>query len=123
MYTWATALIFILDTCRFYSRNRFMPLVFFKNTPFTLQFLIRCSMIGLFTSATLALTLLPPPPNHLSKPFAYFLILIQWALLPVTFILFGSLPALDAQTRLMLGKTLGFNVSPKRTIVSPPSRT
>ena len=31
------SLIFILDTCRS-TRNRFMPLVFFKNTPFTLQF-------------------------------------------------------------------------------------
>jgi hypothetical protein len=124
MYTWATApfLIFILGYLPFLlAPESFHAFSIFQNTPFTLQFLMRCSMIGLFTSATLALTLLPPPPNHLSKPYAYFLILIQWALLPVTFILFGSLPALDAQTRLMLGKTLGFNVSPKRTIVSPPS--
>lgn len=121
MFTWATApfMIFILGYLPFWlAPESFHVFTIFQNTPFTLQFLMRCSMIGLFISATLALTLLPPPPNHLSKPFAYGLILIQWALLPVTFIIFGALPAVDAQTRLMLGKTLGFNVSPKRAVSS-----
>jgi hypothetical protein len=68
----------------------------------------------LFVSAGLALTLLPPIPKHISRPYAWFIILAQWALLPVTFVLFGALPAIDAQTRLMINKPLGFNVSPKR---------
>lgn len=125
MWTWATApfLIFILGYLPFwFAPESFHAFSIFQNTPFTLQLLMRCSMIGLFISATLALTLLPPPPNHLSKPHAYFLILIQWALLPVTFIVFGALPAIDAQTRLMLGMAFGFNISPKRRI-APPSQT
>jgi hypothetical protein len=119
MYTWATAplLIFILGYLPFWvAPEPYRSFAIFQNTPFTLQWLMRLAMIGLFVSAGLSLTLLPSVPHHLSKPRAYFLILFQWALLPVTFILFGALPAIDAQTRMMLGKYLGFQVSPKRRV-------
>jgi hypothetical protein len=76
---------------------------------------MRFAMVGLFVSAGLALTLLPPIPKHLSRPYAWFIIFAQWLLLPVTFIVFGAIPAIDAQTRLMINKPLGFNVSPKRS--------
>ena len=38
---------------------------------------------------------------------------LQWILLPISTIFFGSFVALDAQTRLMLGKYMGFFVTPK----------
>lgn len=117
MYTWATAplLIFILGYLPFYAApEQFRSFAIFQNTPFTLQWLMRLAMVGLFVSAGLALTLLPPIPKHISKPYAWFVILAQWLLLPFTFVIFGAVPAIDAQTRLMIGKYLGFNVSPKR---------
>ncbi len=117
MFTWATApfLIFILGYLPFWvAPERFRNFAVFQNTPFTLQWLMRFAMIGLFVSAGLALTLLPPRPAHYPRPYAYAIVVLQWALLPVTFIVFGAVPALDAQTRLMFGKYLGFNVSPKR---------
>ncbi len=117
MYTWATAplLITILGYLPFWvAPEQLRSYAIFQNTPFTLQWLMRLSMVGVFVSAGLALTLLPPRPRHYSRPYAFAIITLQWLLLPVTFVLFGALPAIDAQTRLMLGRYLGFNVSPKR---------
>lgn len=120
-YTWATAplLIFILGYLPFWvAPESFRSIALFQNTPFTLEWLMRFSMIGLFVSAGLALTLLPARPARLPRVYAYLIILLQWILLPVTFVLFGAIPSIDAQTRLMLGKSLGFYVSPKRKIAS-----
>lgn len=117
MYTWATAplLITILGYLPFWvASDQLRSYAIFQNTPFTLQWLMRLALSGVFVSAALALTLLPPRPRHYSRPYAFAIITLQWLLLPVTFVLFGALPAIDAQTRLMLGKYLGFNVSPKR---------
>jgi len=38
---------------------------------------------------------------------------IQWPLMPVYTLLFGTLPAIDAQTRLMLGQDISFRVTEK----------
>lgn len=38
---------------------------------------------------------------------------LMWAAIPVTSLLFGTLPALVSQTRLMLGKRLEYRVTPK----------
>jgi len=40
--------------------------------------------------------------------------IFQWLLIPLVSALIGSLPALDAQTHLMLGKYLEFYSTPKR---------
>jgi hypothetical protein len=45
------------------------------------------------------------------------LLVLEWLLMPIvspfTSILFGAIPALDSQTRLMLGKYLEFRVTVK----------
>ncbi len=113
MYTWATApiLIFILGYLPLFISERASS-VLVAVTPFTLEWIMRLAMIGVFASGLLSMTMLPDRPTHIKKG-TWLVMILQWALLPVTFVLFGSLPAIDAQTRLMLGKYLGFNVTKK----------
>jgi hypothetical protein len=73
-------------------------------------------MVGMFISAILSTMLLPPVP----KTFKWYVriykratVFLQWVFLPVTLILFGSFPALDAQIRLMIGRYMGFWVTEK----------
>lgn len=118
MYTWATAplLITLLGRLPFwFASDEYRQFALFQNTPFTLQQLMRFALIGAFVSAVLAVTILPRIPSHVSKPYAILITLLQWLLLPITFVVFGSIPAIDAQTRHMLGGKfrLGFNVTKK----------
>jgi len=85
----------------------------FFSAPYILQVLMTLSMLGLMVSAILGMLVLPRRPNSYS-PYRYGYMLLQWILLPVSMILFSSLPCIDSVTHLMLGKYLGFNVSVKR---------
>jgi len=69
--------------------------------------LMTFSMIGLLLTAFLSLKLLPPRPPDYGR-HKYFVFLIQWLFLPLMMIFFSALPAIDAQTRWLLGRYLGF---------------
>jgi hypothetical protein len=58
--------------------------------------------------------ILPKMPQKYPK-WKYLIMLLQWLLMPITFIVFGAIPAIEAQTRLALGPKhhLGFFVTPK----------
>ncbi len=117
MYSWATVPIMLF----FFGR---LPLytvtgvdratVIAQNAPFILERLMQLAMAGIFVSAFVALLMLPPRPKHIGRG-TWLIMILQWALLPITFVVFGSIPAIDAQTRLLLGGKyrLGFWVSPK----------
>lgn len=113
MYTWATApvLMFVLGWLPLWlAKGQTNAIV--QAAPFTLEQLMQFAMIGILISAMVALTLLPRRPDRVGR-HTWIVMIFQWALLPITFIVFGSLPAIDAQTRLMLGKYLGFSVTKK----------
>jgi len=114
MFTWATApiLIFILGRLPLYVASSSSDALV-QSAPYTLQIIMRLAMVGVLASFILSFFLLPHrPPKH--SRFKWLVMLFQWILLPVTFLLFGAFPAIDAQTRLMLGKYLGFNVTVKK---------
>ena len=84
------------------------------NLPIVTRYILTLASLGIASSAILSIVLLPPKPERI-KFKDYIFYVLQWALMPITLIIFGSFPALDAQTRLMLGGKfkLGFWVTPK----------
>ncbi len=84
------------------------------NLPQITRILMTTASLGIMSSAVLSIMLLPPKPEWF-KPRHYVLYFIQWLLMPATLIVFGALPAIESQTRLMLGGKfrLGFWVTPK----------
>jgi hypothetical protein len=82
------------------------------NLPRATRNLMIVAMFGLIMSAIITISFLPPRPAH-RKKHRYFFMVLQWVLIPFTIPLFGALPGLDAQIRLMLGRYMGFWVTPK----------
>ena len=70
------------------------------------------AMIGLISSVYLSFLLLPPRPPEYGK-FKYIVFAFSWLLFPIMMTFFAALPALDAQTHLMLGRYMGFWVTEK----------
>lgn len=115
MYSWATApiLIFIIGRLPLYvAPEALQQQALFQNAPFVLEKLLQLSMIGIFVSVLLSLRLLPRRPSS-ARSYTYLTMILQWLLLPLTFGIFGAVPATEAQTRLMFGRYLGFNVTEK----------
>lgn len=84
------------------------------NLPRITRWVITLSMLTIVSSAIMAIVLLPPRPEGFKKrQYAWFI--LQWLLLPISLIVFGAFPGLEAQTRLALGGRfrLGFWVTPK----------
>lgn len=83
------------------------------NLPLITRNLMVLSMVGLVISALVFLSFLPRLSATKSRKRDHLLMFLQWVFVPVTIIVFGALPGLDAQTRLFLGKYMGFWVTPK----------
>lgn len=92
--------------------EEFRQTVLAFNLPLWTRNIMTVASVGLLVNGALTFLLLPPRPKGVSR-FAYVTMLLQWPLMPFTMFFFGSLPAIDAQTRMMFGKYLGFWVTEK----------
>jgi hypothetical protein len=73
-------------------------------------------IIGLLASVYVCLLTLPPRPARYRRHRSVLMVL-QWALTPVSGIGFGSLAAFNSQTRLMFKRYLSkFDVTEKATV-------
>lgn len=106
-------MLFILGWAPIFLGGRvFHETVLSYNLPIVVRNLLALAMFGLIISAVISLSLIPKRPAGRSR-FAYVVMALQWVLVPFTMIVFSSIPGLDAQTRLMLGRYMGFWVTPK----------
>lgn len=121
VYSWATVPILVMFMGYlplWIAEKQNLTNVLTQNAPIVLENLMRFGMVGIFLIALMSVIILPPMPKNFNtkisaKIFRYTLMLAQWLIFPITMIIFGSIPAVDAQTRLMLGKYLGFWVTEK----------
>lgn len=90
------------------------------NLPQITRTIMDVTMLGLASMVTISMALLPPRPVNYGR-FAMIWMVLQWLLFPINFIVFGAIPALDAQTRLMVGRYLGFWVTPKARQAPAPA--
>lgn len=120
LVSWGTASIYVAGVA-------WLPIIFgpgFKNTVLgdNLMVIIRSLMvltwIGIIISVYVSLLLLPKRPPQFRRRKILEMI-AQWVLMPVQAIIFSSFPAIDAQTRLMLGKYLTFRVTEKKAVTTP----
>ncbi|MBP6881738.1 MAG: glycosyltransferase family 2 protein [Candidatus Pacebacteria bacterium] len=97
----------------FLGTREFHETVLSFELPIMVRNLLIIAMGGLIVSSVISLSLTPPRPAHHSR-FTYVVMALQWIMVPITMVVFSAIPGLEAQTRLMLGKYMGFWVTPKR---------
>ncbi len=82
------------------------------NLPRITRNLMTIAMIGLFVSVAINARLFFLSTMAFSR-WKKLTMVAQWIFLPFALIFFGAIPAIDAQTRLMLGRYMGFWFTPK----------
>ena len=115
-HSWATNAIIIFSLGwlpLIVGGEAFTQTVLAQSLPYITQVLMTLAMIGIFISATINMLIIPERPKHKRKAMVISM-LLQWALLPVAAILLGSVPALESQTRMIIGKYMGFWVTEKK---------
>ncbi len=118
VYTWATLPILILILGYFPIWIADMTIhynVLIHNAPQILKQIMNFGLAGIIFISFMNAGFLPPKPKDVSW-IKYPLMILQWALFPISIIVFGSIPSTEAQTRLMLGGKyrLGFQVTKKK---------
>lgn len=107
-------MLFILGWAPIFLGTReFHETVLSYELPIMVRNLLTVAMLGLVVSSIISLSLTPPRPDGHSR-FRYIVMTLQWIMVPMTMIFFSAIPGLDAQTRLMFGRYMGFWVTPKR---------
>ena len=109
---WAVIITFIAPLPFIFGGVIFRQTAIGYNLPSVSAALFRISLITLSACIFVSVKLLPRRPKDI-RPNKRFLMIFQWLLAPLIAATLGSTPAIDAQTRLMLGKYMHFYVTSK----------
>ncbi|MBD3426904.1 MAG: hypothetical protein GF409_06705 [Candidatus Omnitrophica bacterium] len=110
--TWAFLLTVIGWLPAIFATKDYSHSVFYYTVPRITGTIFNLASFSLITSIVLSLCLLPKNRGgHSLLERAGFA--LQWLLVPFTIVFLSALPALDAQTRLMMGKYMTFWVTDK----------
>lgn len=115
--TWAFLLTIIGWLPALFAGREFSDTVLYYSAPRITTTIFNLSSLALITTIILSLLLLPKRETH--RPLAAFkriFVALEWLMIPVICIFLGALPALDAQTRLMLGRYMEFWVTDKERL-------
>jgi len=113
--TWATGVILVFGAA--FIPTFLHPQSFAAHElPHIVSRIQQIGIIGLLASVYVCLMTLPPRPAR-AKRHRSVLMVLQWALAPVTSFCFGSVAAFNSQTRLMFKKYLSrFDVTEKAVV-------
>lgn len=109
-WAWATNVLILLFLGRLpvvLGGQEFQATILSYNLPQITGNLMTLALVGILACVVINTLLLTPRPAHLGRGKTWSMFL-QWLSFPLTLIFFGAIPAIDAQTRLMLGKHLSF---------------
>lgn len=110
--TWAIVIAWIGPLPILFRDFFFAQRVIGYQFPNITAMLFNLTSISILICIAISFGLLPRKPSHVSN-LQMIKMFTQWLFTPLITLVMGSLPALDAQTRLMGGKYLGFWVTPK----------
>ena len=110
--TWAFLLSVIGWLPAVFATREFSHTVLYYSAPRIAGTIFHLASLSMVVSIILSLFLLPAKKgkNPVLKRIGYA---FQWLLIPLTIIFLSAIPALDAQTRMMLGKYMTFWVTDK----------
>jgi hypothetical protein len=92
--------------------HTFNATVLSYNLPIVAKTFLMLAMVGLIFSAIFTMYLIPKRPVHLGF-WRNVIMVLQWVLVPLTMVIFSAIPGLETQGRLLLGRYMGFWVTPK----------
>ncbi len=97
----------------FFTGREFSDTVLYYNSPRIAGLIFNLASSTFIVSIVLAVLMLPKEKSHLPL-WRRALYALEWLLIPFVFTFLSSMPALDAQTRLMQGRMMEFFVTEKK---------